>query len=281
MKKKLLLLGATGKMGTAISKVFADKYILEKRNSKDFDALDFNQVKDLVESIKPDIIINAVAFLAIDPSEESPETSFQSNTLYPRLLAQLSKKHGFFLIHFSTDAVFNDKKQDFHVESDIPCPLNMYGMTKYAGDCMIQSIAENYYIIRIPVLFGETPKKDQFVEKMLQRIEDGHKELCIANDIISSPSYSYDISTKIKEIIESNLESGVYHVSNQGKASLYELMCEIVKELGLDVEIKKASFKDFPHIGRKNSFTPIKSEKIESLRSWQEAVADYCSKIKE
>jgi dTDP-4-dehydrorhamnose reductase len=278
MPQKVLLFGATGKMGSALSSIL-DGYILDKRNTSNSDVLDFNNVKSIIETFQPSIVINAVAILAIDPSEISPNISFKSNTLLPKYLAQLSNIYNFMLINFSTDAVFNNEKRDFYIESDKPSPLNIYGMTKYGGDCMIQSISKKFYVIRIPVLFGESCKKCHFVENTLQQVQDGKKELRIANDVVSSPSYSVDVAHKIKEIIENDYEYGVYHVANYGKISLYDLISEILYRLDLDIKIVKASFKDFPHIGKKNTFTPITSEKIKPLRNWREAVKDYCSTL--
>lgn len=279
MNEKILLLGHTGKMGTALFDVLKNDYEVIGKNSKNFDAYDFSQVKEVIEEVSPDIVINTVAFLGIDPSEKEPEKAFKLNTLYPKLLAELSKEKGFFLIHFSTDAVFGNEKRDFFTEKDRAHPLNMYGITKYGGDCFIQTIAERYYIFRISVLFGETQKNTQFVEKMLQRAKEGQKILRISDDIILSPTYSRDIALEIKRIIENSYQSGLYHISNKGKASLYDLMYEIVENLNIDVKVERASYKDFPYVGIKNTFTPIKSEKIESLRSWEDAVKEYCSKI--
>jgi len=266
-------------MGTALSCILKG-YILDKRNTSNSDVLDFNNVQSIIEKFEPAIVINAVAYLTIDQSEESPDISFKSNTLLPRYLAHLSNTHNFILINFSTDAVFNDDKKDYYIESDKPSPLNMYGMTKYGGDCMIQSISKKFYVIRIPVLFGDSYKNDQFVEKMLQNMKNGKKEMKIANDVISSPTYSVDVAHKIKEIIENDYTYGVYHVANYGKASLYDLISEIVYILNIDIKIVKGSFKDFQYIGRKNTFTPLTSEKIKRLRSWKEAVKDYCNKLK-
>ena len=267
MSKKLMLLGSTGKMGTAIKSAFGNDYFIIEKNSSDFDALDFDQVRRMIDNAKPDIVINTVAFLGIDPCEKEPEKAFKLNSLYPKLIAELSNENNFLLIHFSTDAVFNDEKEDYYIEKDGPSPLNIYGLTKYGGDCLVNSIAKKYYIIRIPVLFGETNKNNQFVEKMLQRVRKGQSELKGYNDIISSPTYTKDAAREIKKIVEGEMRYGLYHISNKGKASLYQLMVEIVKNLGLTVRVEKASYNDFPYICRKNTNTPIISEKIQPLNS--------------
>lgn len=280
MRKKILLLGSTGKMGIALSYVLADKFEVIGKNSRDFDATDFEAVRKLINDNPADIVINTVAFLGIDPCEKDPQKAFILNTLYPKLLAEISRKKDFLLIHFSTDAVFNDEKNDFYTESDQSYPLNIYGFTKLGGDCFIKSIAKKFYIFRISMLFGETTKNTQFVEKMLELVKKGNKLLKISNDIISSPTYSKDAAKEIKRIIENKYGYGIYHIANEGKATLYELMNEIVKQLNLKVKIEPASYTDFPYIGIKNTCTPIKSCKIPSLRHWKEAVKEYCECIK-
>jgi len=276
--KKILLLGHTGKMGVALTKVLSGDYEVVGKNSHDFDASQFDSVEKLIEELNPDIVINTVAFLGIDPCEQEPEKAFLLNTLYPKILAELSVKRNFLLVHFSTDAVFgNNEKGAFYTEEDSPCPLNLYGVTKYGGDCMVMAYAKRYYIFRLSVLFGEATKKNQFVEKMLQRIENGQKELFVADDVFLSPTYSVDIACKVKEILNEQNAFGLYHIANEGAVSLYEFMLEIGKCLNLQVPIRAGSFRDFPYIGQKNLNTPITSSKIKKLRSWQAAVQDYCN----
>ena len=278
--KKILLLGNTGKMGVALKDIFDGDYKIIGKNSSDFNATRFIEVQELIEENTPDIVMNTVAYLGIDPSEKDPENAFRLNSLYPKLLAELSIRKDFILVHFSTDAVFNDKKRDFYVENDAPHPLNIYGMTKYGGDCFIQAIANRYYIIRLSILFGMTTKITQFVEKMLQKVEEGQETLKISNDIICSPTYNKDVALEVRRILEETRPFGLYHVANEGKASLYDLMSEIIKNLNHNIQVEKASYTDFPFLGQKNTYTPIKSEKIDSLRPWKDAVKEYCNKIK-
>lgn len=280
MDKKILLFGSTGKMGGALKAAFGGQHKVICKSSRDFDAADFNQVEKVLNENSPDIVINTVAFLGIDPCEKDPQKAFLLNTLYPKLLAEMSNKLGFVLVHFSTDAVFNDKKGDYYIESDMPAPVNVYGFTKYGGDCFISAIAERYYIFRLSVLFGETVKETQFVEKMLAKVREGHKVLRVSDDIVSSPTYSLDAATEIKRIVDAALPYGLYHIANEGKASLYDFMGQIIETLGLDVRVEGASHKEFSSYGRKNTLTPIRSEKINPLRPWREALKDYCGNIK-
>lgn len=280
MGKKILILGHTGKMGVALRNVFEEEYSVIGKNTRDFDALDFEQVHNLIGGNSPDIVINTVAFMGIDPCEKDPEKAFKLNTIYPKFLAELSNEIGFLLLHFSTDSVFNDKKRDFYTEKDSPKPKNLYGLTKYGGDCFVQAIAKQFYLFRVSLLFGETTKNTQFVEKILQQVKEGHKRLRIADDIVFSPTYSKDVALEVRRIIEAPFPFGLYHIANEGKSSLYDLIIEIFDNLDLEIDVERASYMDFPFLGIKNIFTPLKSEKIDCLRPWKQAVKEYCTKTK-
>ncbi|MBU2102107.1 MAG: NAD(P)-dependent oxidoreductase [Candidatus Omnitrophota bacterium] len=280
MAKKILILGNTGKMGCALSDAFSAGFAIVGKHSTDLDMSDVSRLERLIEEVVPDIVMNTVAFSGIEQCEQKPQDAFCVNALLPKALAQLSREKKFTLVHFSTDAVFNDEKQDYYRESD-PCrPLNVYGIAKYAGDCFIRAIAPDAYIFRISILFGRTTKNTQFVEKMLARIRAGEHSLKISSDIVVSPTYNKDVACAIRDMIERNQAPGLYHLVNQGKASLYDLMNEIVRNLRLPVEITKASHKDFPSVAVKNTYTPLASERVKPLRPWQEAVGEYCSEIK-
>jgi dTDP-4-dehydrorhamnose reductase len=279
-KPKVLLLGHTGKMGVALRAALAGGYAVVGRSSGDFDASDLAQVRQLVEVERPDVVINAVAFLGIDACEREPEQAFRLNSLHPKLLAELSRQYDFLLVHFSTDAVFGDSGGAAYTEPDCPRPLNVYGLTKHGGDCFVQAIANRYYLFRLPVLFGEATRDRQFVEKMLAKCRQGSRVIHVADDIVSSPTYSRDAAEAIAEVLAATPARGLYHLANQGQASLFELMKEVVANLAWEVEIKRASYKDFPSVGIKNTCTPLKSVKIAALRPWREAVKEYCVRMK-
>ena len=145
---------------------------------------------------------------------------------------------------------------------------------------MIISFAKKYYLFRIPVLFGVSLKNTQFVEKMMQKVQEGCRLLRISNDIITSPTFSMDVAKEVLRTLEKRRKFGLYHIANKGKASLFDLMHEIAKQLKLDCRVEPASYKCFPYIGIKNTCTPIKSAKIPGLRHWKKAVKDYCNSIK-
>jgi dTDP-4-dehydrorhamnose reductase len=262
-----------------VRRAFSTDHLVLGRNRGEFDAEDLDGVTRLVCEERCDLVVNAVAFVGIDQAEREPARAFAVNALFPGRLAELSAELGFTLVHVSTDAVFSGRESGAYLEDDCPRPINMYGLTKHAGDCLVQAATERHYLVRIPLLFGESPKGAQFVEKMLARARGGQRRLDISADIVCSPSYSLDVAERIRTLVAEGAPFGLYHVANDGQASLHELMAEVVARLGLDVEVRPASHRDFPSVGRKNTWSVLRSAKIPPLRPWREAVRDYCAAL--
>lgn len=264
---RILILGHTGKMGRALMKVLKPHDIVGM-NTEDFDANDLN-----VNLFLPfDVVINCVAFMSIDRCEVMQNKALRINTLFPSLLAQKCKDHNIIFVHFSTDAVFPDGGP--WSENDMVDPSNWYGRTKAFADNAISLVNERHYICRLPVLFGES-ESNQFVEKMLAH----NGNIRVADDIISSPTYSLDVARAVKNLLEQEAPFGLYHVTNQGYASLFDLMLKIVINLDLEKRVTRASYKHFPFIGTKNTHTPLISNKL-ILRHWEEAIEEYCHNLR-
>ena len=270
--RNVLVLGNTGKIGSALEEEFGPAYRVSGKNSRDFNVADLPRTERLIRDCRPDVVLNAVVFGGVDPCEGDPLRAFQVNAFFPKRLAELSNEMNFLLVHFSSDGVFDGESRTPYRESDAPWPINVYGLTKFGGDCFVRSVARRYYIIRISVLFGKSAKRTQFVERMLERIQREPGGVRIADDLVCSPCFSRDVAWRVRQVIEEERPFGLYHVANAGQASLYELMCAAVENLKLDAKIGRASHGDFAGVGRKTVFTPLVSEKLPPLRSWQEAL---------
>lgn len=279
-RDKLLLLGDTGKVGRAIAHAFGATYEIEGLSSRQFAAENQAQVEEVIMASKPRWVVNAVALGGIDCCEEDPERALRLNALLPKRLAELSTTRDFTLVHISSDAVFGDTLGHSPVESDPVNPFNTYALTKYGGDCFVNSVAPDAYVFRLPMLFGESTKNDQFVEKMLARVDGGAHCLRVSDDVVGRPSYSRDAAKEMRRIIESDLDPGLYHLANEGEASLYEVICLLVDHLGLGVRVEAVSHREFSSLGRKNIVTTITSEKVGSLRPWRRAFREYCENIR-
>ncbi len=276
---RVVLFGSSGKVGTAVNTVFNEHYTVFSINRSDCDVRELSKVKQVIEDYHPDIVINTVAFNGIDACENDPQQALSVNTLFPRLLADLSVSHDFLLVHFSSDAVFNGKSNDYYLEDSFASPINVYGLTKFGADCFISAIARRYYIARISLQFGSSAGNVQFVEKMLEKMRQGCNRLQISNDIIASPSYSLDVADMVKKLIENESSFGLYHIANDGMASLCEFMQEMADMMRFDVIIEPVPHSHFVSRGLKNTRTPIRSDKVQPMRHWRDALAEYCANL--
>jgi len=276
MTAKVLLFGYTGKVGTALTTALSDDYTLIGVNSKDIDVRDLEAVDRLLKKHQPDIVINTVAMLGLDACEAEPSRATAINTLFPQRLAHHSADIGYRLIHFSTESIFSGKETGFFAEDDDAYPLNQYGFTKYASELAVRLHAPDSLIFRLPVLFGPSPKRNQLLEKMIDRVRDGANELRIANDIVTTPTYSVDIAETVVKALKEGLAPGLYHIANSEKATLHQLVSEAVSLLGLHATVHQASHTDFPSPVDKALYTPLIQSKLPPLRPWREALAAYC-----
>jgi dTDP-4-dehydrorhamnose reductase len=271
--EKVLVLGHRGKLGQALVQAFAaDDRVAGRSRADGFDAGDFVQVRALLERERPAIVANCVAFTGLDACEREPGTAFHLNALLPRFLATCSRELGFLLLHFSSDAVFDGQKASGpYLESDRPGPVNVYGLTKLGGDCLVAAEARDYYVFRLSVLAGGSASPPQFLERMIAQARTGESPR-VADDIVCSPSSATDMAAAVRAIVAARPPSGLFHVANAGSASLWELVDEAVRSLGLPTTVLPISHAAFPSLARRPLVTPLASERMAPLRPWREAI---------
>lgn len=280
-KRKGLIFGAAGKLGTALTRVFAEGWDMLPVDSREVDVTDRGVLRRLLTQLRPEVVFNAKVIGGVDVCEQIPGLAFRINTSLPAHLAELSAELGFALVHFSTDAIFPDcRPGSYHTESCPAVPINAYALSKFGADCLIPAITPKAYVLRLSRQFGERPLPLQFVERMMERALLGAPLLRVADDVVCSPSSSIDVARRVREFVEGAEPFGLYHVANQGQASLHEFMTVAVELLGLSTVIQAVPSEVFPGLGRRSSVTPLCSEKIPPLRPWQEALADFCREFK-
>lgn len=277
---RALVLGDTGKLGRALKEAFSSAFEVQGHNRETgLDLDDFAGVARKLREVRPNLVANAVVFSGLDACEKDPDRAFRINALFPRHLARLSGELGFRLIHFSSDAVFDDTKGDAgRVESDAPCPMNVYGLTKFGGDCFVRAEAEAYHIHRLSVLFGPPGKAPQFLERMLARASAGER-LRVSTDVMCSPSYSADVAARVLEVILKGRSSGLFHTANAGRASLFEVMAEVKANLGLEVVLEEVSHRQVGSTVPRAFRVSLESDAWGPLRSWRDALKSWCGSM--
>lgn len=272
----VLLLGGSGKIGTALRRTARHGRVLRCPSSSELDCADFNELDRVIDACRPRAIINAVVFGGIDACETDQQRALKLNAFLPRHLARRCARGGIHLIHFSTDVVFSGLgNRAPYREDDCPDPINVYGLTKYLGDIFIQEDAKDYHILRIGVLFGDNAKGQQFFEKMVERARRGEL-LKVAADVVTSPTSALDIAELVYALLE---RPGSYppllHAANSGAASLFDFLIDGLSRLKISVNVEPALASAFPSVARRSLATPLASKFI-ARRSWQEALQEYC-----
>ena len=184
-------------------------------------------------------------------------------------------------MYISTDYVFDGTKREPYTEEDIPNPINVYGVSKYAGELLIKYITDKHYIIRVSSLFGvagASGKGGNFVETMI-RLAKADREINVVNDMAMSPTYTRDAAFAIKEILEKRLPYGVYHVTNDGFCTWYEFAKAIFEITGIEANLNPITSDKFPTKAKRPKFSALSIKKLKSfginMRSWKEALKDY------
>lgn len=304
MAKKVLILGSLGMLGQELVQVFSrdEKYTVTAWDREDIDVTDFAVLEKRVRELEPDIVVNAVAYNAVDHCEED-DVEFQKalvlNRDVPGKLAELSTSLGFLLTHYSTDYVFDGALEKNKAttgccgggccgaganevgydEASLPNPINRYGESKYAGERAIR-VAKQYYLIRLSKLFGNPGKsaeaKRSFFAVMLEQAEV-KKEVSGVDDEKSSFTYAPDLALATKELVESGDESGIYHLINEGSATWYEAVQELYQLVKKEISVVPVTSDTFPRPARRPNVSTLLNTKRPKLRHYTEALREYLS----
>lgn len=291
---QILLIGSDGQLGTDLMQVFQsanppddargvtsragkNNWQIKGLTINDLDITNFPKTRRVIEKHKPDVVINTAAYHNVPECEKNPEQAFLVNTIAVRNLANFCRTCRIKLIHFSTDYVFDGRKMRAYNETDTPNPLNVYAISKLAGEFFVKLIAD-YYVIRVASLFGTAgclgKGGTNFVESML-KLARSSKSISVTSNITSSPTYTIDAALKIKEMLTSNYPSGIYHLTNSGYCTWYEFALEIFKQTNIKIKVEPKMEQEEQAGVKRPLFSALTSKKLTPLRPWQEALKHY------
>lgn len=238
---KILLLGKNGQLGWELQRSLAllgELIALDRSGSKGLcgDLSDLEGIRNTINSIKPEIVVNAAAYTAVDKAENEPELAQLINVQAPELLAQESKKINALLVHYSTDYVFNGKGKNPWRVNDKPAPLNQYGQSKLIGEQVVQESGCRYLIFRTSWVYGS--KGNNFAKTML-RLANERQTLSVINDQVGAPTSAALLADCTAHAIYQAIRNpellGLYHLAASGQTTWYEyanLVIEHAKTLG-------------------------------------------------
>lgn len=284
----ILILGGQGNLGTQLNDFFALDYVVVSWDREDLDVLDFPLLAKKIRELRPELIINAVAYNAVDKCEDKDNfiLARRLNGELPGVLADLALEIGATLIHYSSDYVFSGtaEKREFR-EDDTPNPANRYGESKFQGEREVIRRAAgglNYYLIRTSKLFGPRGTSGQAKPSFFDIILDlarEKKELTVVNEELSCFTYTPDLAAATKRLFALEAESGIYHLVNDGPVTWYEAALELLKLKKIDIPVRAVRSENLLRVARRPKFSVLKNTKTRALRSWKAALAEYCRTI--
>lgn len=286
--KKVLVLGAKGMLGQELVRVFGmdEGYEVVAWDREEIDVTNFSEAEQKIKTVKPEIILNAVAYNAVDLCETSDEEYAKAkilNEAVPGFLAKMSKQWGNILVHYSTDYVFDGNSESGYDEEAAPQPLSRYGETKQGGEKQVLESGARAYMIRLSKLFGQPASsavgKRSFFDMMLEKGR-GSSEVKVVDDEKSCFTYAPDLAQATKELIEAEAEYGVYHLPNENAVTWYEAVVELYRLAYIEADIIPVTSDAFPRSAKRPHASALLNTKRPKLRSYQEALTEYLQSIK-
>lgn len=274
---KILISGASGQLARAFQKLLQGAhYRVTALDKTQMDIAEVSSVSDALSVHKPDIVINCAAYNFVDKAEEDDTVAFRVNAEGAGNLASECRKNGIFLVHYSTDYVFDGTKEGLYTEDDIPNPLNKYARSKLSGERYLQEETDNFLLFRVSWVFGEGTQN--FLHK-LNEWAVNRKILKIVCDQVSIPTYTQDIVNVTMFAIGKGLK-GLYHLANSGYASRYEVARYYLEKLGHETLVMPVTSAYFPSPVKRPYFSVLSSQKLSeelniAIPHWKTGIDRY------
>ena len=272
---KLLVVGADGMLGRAVAEAATRLgHDVHATTRAELDITDAEAVRRTVLEGRPRAVVNCAAYTDVDGAESDWQNAAAINAEGAGNVAAAAAQVGAFVVHVSTDYVFDGSKRTPWVESDPVAPLGVYGETKLAGERAVAAANPAHAIVRTAWLFGAGGKN--FVDTMLA-LGSAREEVCVVTDQVGCPTWTGHLADALVELAERPQDSGIHHIAGAGSCSWNELALEVMDRAGLDCRVLPATTDQFPRPAARPAYSALGTERDAALLlpSWQEGVAAY------
>lgn len=274
--------GCRGQLGSALVSLLAREEISARAADLEVDVADPDAVEAfLAEPPRPKVVVNAAAFTHVDRCEREPETADRVNREGPAVLARACRAIGARLVHVSTDYVFPGQGGVPYRETDPVGPRSTYGRTKLAGERAVLATCDDALVVRTSWVFG---RGRNFLAAILAQAADRRSgaasgPLRVVDDQVGRPTYAVDLAEGLFRLVEVGAE-GLYHLSNAGEASWWDLARLCLDEAGLrDLVVERIRTHELDLPAERPAWSVLDCSKAAALgvemRPWQEAVRAY------
>ena len=281
--RHLVLIGANGQLGSDLRHALAD-FRVTALTHNDLDICDATRMRAVVGDLRPEVVVNTSAFHKVDVCEDEPAMSFAVNATAVYELARLARERDFTLVHFSTDYVFDGRARTPYSEDALPNPVNVYGVSKLAGEYLIRNFSPRHYVIRTTGLYGvvgSSGKGGNFVETMV-RLGNSGNPVRVVDDQVMTPTATADLSAAVAGLLrrEGEVPYGLYHVTSVGQCSWYHFAKAIFELCGMSVDLSPITTAESGSKALRPAFSVFDHARwihagLKELRPWREALRDY------
>jgi len=280
---RIAIIGADGQLGSDLLKTLARDEVFPLYYPE-FDVTQPERMRSVFLSLRPDAVVNTAAFHRVDECEDNPETSFRVNTIAVRDLARLAGELDFSLVHFSTDYVFDGRKTEPYIETDPPNPLNVYAVSKLAGEYFVSALVEKHFLLRTCGLFGQASCREKgynFVDRMIMLAEQG-KPIRVVDDQWVSPTSTAELAERTSDLIRTD-HYGLYHMTSEGQCTWFRFAQEVFSLLGKSPRLEPVSSRAFAATARRPLYSVLENKRaketgLRDFSSWDEALRAYLEK---
>ncbi|MGN7399001.1 dTDP-4-dehydrorhamnose reductase [Cytobacillus praedii] len=274
----ILITGAHGQLGKELENQLCPSHSVIGLGKKELDITNKNRVDHLISHYKPQLIIHAAAFTAVDQCEIEQKKAMEVNALGTQYIAQAANKIHARMFYISSDYVFDGKKNQPYSEEDVPNPQSIYGLSKWMGE-QLTKLCHRTTIIRTSWLYGHGG--NNFVKTMLNLSKKG-KEIKVVNDQLGSPTYVKDLTEMTLQLMHK--KDGIYHLSNSGSCTWHEFARAIFEEVGVSPNlVLPITTEEYKALAPRPQFSvlghqALLREEIALPRPWKEALKEFVRK---
>jgi len=290
---KILITGCKGQLGNELQDIIKSgrseigevSDVIKKSEiiALDVDELDITnleQVKNKINDLKPDVVINCAAATNVDGCESNEDFAFKVNSIGPRNLAIASAEIGAKLVQVSTDYVFSGVGNKPLTEYDLTAPDSAYGKTKLLGENYVREFSSKYFIVRTAWLYGYVGHNFVYTMRKLGKDKD---MIIVVNDQRGNPTHANDLAYHILKLIQTE-EYGLYHCTGKGECSWYDFAKMIIELSGEKCEVKTCTSEEYKTPAKRPEYSSLDNMMLrntvgDEMRDWKDAIKSFIGKL--
>lgn len=281
MRLLVLVFGAGGQLGQAMTDGLAPRHEVVARTRADLDITDAAALTTVITSVCPDVIVNCAAYNNVDGAESDPATALAANAWSVRSMARAAAAINARFVHYSTDFVFDGATDRPYLEIDQPNPRSAYAVSKLLGEWFAAE-APKHYVLRVESLFGG-PNARSSVDHLLKGIVEGRGVRAFVDRTVS-PSYVDDVVAATRTLVEGSAPYGLYHCVNDGWATWVDVARELAAVAGRPhATIEAVEMAGVGLKARRPKFAALSGAKLAAagivMPRWQDAIARYAKRV--